>query len=70
MPGITVADSDIQKSSVFLSCVDGNSLTDFVIFTNGYKTPLVDTDLTNYCTETEVDNKINAAIGNVLNGEF
>lgn len=23
-----------------------------------------------YCTETEVDNKINAAIGNVLNGDF
>ena len=70
MPLISVADGDIQTSSVFLSCVDGSSLTDFVIFTNGYKTPLVDTDLANYCTETEVDNKINAAIGNVLNGDF
>lgn len=61
---------EVQTSSVFLSCESGNVLTDFVIFTNGYKTPLIDTDLTNYCTETEVDNKINAAIGNVLNGEF
>lgn len=33
---------------------------------------LIDNNLKNsyYCTETEVDNKINAAIGNVLNGEF
>ena len=33
---------------------------------------LIDVNLKNsyYCTETEVDNKINAAIGNVLNGEF
>ena len=61
---------EVQTSSVFLSCVDGNSLTDFVIFTNGYKTPLVDTDLTNYYTKTEVDNAIQNAIGNVLNGDF
>ena len=33
---------------------------------------LIDNNVKNsyYCTETEVDNKINAAIGNVLNGEF
>lgn len=33
---------------------------------------LIDNNVKNsyYCTETEVDNKINAAIGNVLNGDF
>ena len=33
---------------------------------------LIDVNLKNsyYCTATEVDNKINAAIGNVLNGDF
>ena len=33
---------------------------------------IIDVNLKNsyYCTETEVDKKINAAIGNVLNGEF
>lgn len=33
---------------------------------------IIDVNLKNsyYCTETEVDNKINAAIGNVLNGDF
>ena len=33
---------------------------------------IIDVNVKNsyYCTETEVDNKINAAIGNVLNGEF
>ena len=65
MPGISVADSDIQKSSVFLSCADGNSLTDFIVFTNGYKTPLIDTDLSNYYTKTEVDNAIEEVNNNV-----
>lgn len=33
---------------------------------------IIDVNVKNsyYCTETEVDNKINAAIGNVLNGDF
>lgn len=70
LPIIGISSGDIQKTSIFLNSGDGSSLTDFTVFINGYKTPLIDTDLTNYCTETEVDNKINAAIGNVLNGDF
>ena len=41
-------------------------------FNSGLTYFIIDVNVKNsyYCTETEVDNKINAAIGNVLNGEF